>query len=70
MKSGTRVEVRSRFDGSWSSGFTLESEDLDPEGRVLARRVKRVSDGMVLPDTFKPVDVRREAHRQRSLWWY
>ena len=69
MKPGTRVEVRNRFDGAWSGGFALEDEGTDEEGRILWRRVKRASDGMVLPEQFKPVDVRREHHGRRSTWW-
>ena len=70
MKPGTRVEVRSRFDGSWSTGFALEEEGTDDEGRVTWRTVRRISDGVVLPQRFHPLDVRRERHRGRETWWY
>jgi len=69
MKTGTRVEVRNRFDGAWSRGFTLEGEGTDDQGRILWRTVKRASDGVVLPEQFHPVDVRRELHGHRSTWW-
>ena len=70
MKPGTRVEVRSRFDGSWSTGFALEEEGTDDEGRAAWRTVRRISDGVVLPQRFDPLDVRRERQRARPTWWY
>lgn len=69
MKVGTRVEVRSRFDGSWTGGFLLETEERDERGRIVGRRVRRASDGMVLPTVFDVGDVRREEDR-KSTWWY
>ena len=70
MNEGTRVEVRNRFDGSWSTGFLLEQEETDESGRPQWRRVRRQSDGMVLPEQFRPADVRRVRDRARSTWWY
>ena len=32
-------------------------------------RIKRLSDGIVLPTEFSDDDVRQEKHR-RNLWWY
>lgn len=57
---GTRVEVRSGFDGSWQRGFVVE--DVTADGYVL----RRDSDGSILPEL--PRDrVRRE--RKRETWW-
>ncbi len=63
MEPGTKVEVMSRFDGSWSRGFVV-AEALD-DGRY---RVRRISDGAVLPTEFEADELRRE--RRRSTWWY
>lgn len=62
MRKGTRVEVRSSFDGSWVNGF--EVVDTEDDG---ALRLRRLSDGEVLPATFPPDVVRRE--RRRETWW-
>jgi len=51
---GTRIEVRSGYRSSWVRGF--EVADLDG-GEY---RVRRVSDGIVLPATFEPGAVRQE----------
>lgn len=66
LPPGTRVEVRSRFDRSWARGFEI-AEAL--EG---AYRVRRVSDGSILPAEFHDHEVRVEAGRprRRSNWWY
>jgi hypothetical protein len=62
MRPKTRVEVRSTFDGSWVDGFEIVSTEED--GSV---RIRRLSDGEVLPAAFPPDDVRRE--RRRQTWW-
>lgn len=59
LSPGTRVEVRNGFD--WSSGFAVEVHDGD------GYRIRRRSDGSVLPVTFEAGDVRRE--RRSSMWW-
>lgn len=48
------VEVRTRFCGEWVGGFEIVSHDGDP-ARL---RVRRRSDGTVLPGTFAPEEVR------------
>lgn len=58
---GTRVDVRTGFDNSWTSGFAVE--ELTPRGYLLRRR----SDHQVLPAEFVPDAVRRE--RKNSMWW-
>lgn len=62
LPPGTRVEVRNRFDGSWSRGFEVAS--VDEDGRY---RIRRRSDGDLLPTPFERDDVRRE--RKRQTWW-
>ena len=51
---GTRVEVRSGYGTSWARGF----EVAEIEGEEY--RVRRVSDGQVLPEAFDPGALRRE----------
>jgi len=63
LAEGTRVDVRSRFVGAWARGF--EVAEVTPEGY----RVRRLSDGSVLPDVFDFDDVRPE-HRKQGLWWF
>lgn len=72
MEPGTRVEVRSRFDRAWARGFEIaevvpDPDDPDVEG--LAYRLRRRSDGQVLPAIFAEDDVREE-RRGRGMWWY
>jgi hypothetical protein len=62
MEPGTKVEVLSRFERSWSRGF--EVAEL-VAGRY---RLRRLSDGSILPTEFEGDEVRRE--RKRSSWWY
>ena len=62
MDPGTKVEVLTRFEHGWSRGFEV-AEIVD--GRY---RVRRLSDGSILPTDFDPDEVRRE--RRRSTWWY
>ncbi|MBA2280811.1 MAG: hypothetical protein H0W25_06190 [Acidimicrobiia bacterium] len=62
LKPGERVDVRNRFDGRWSPGFEVEEEA--GEGGY---RVRRTSDGSVLPVVLDRDDIRRE--RKRETWW-
>ena len=61
LTPGTKVEVRNGFDGRWSKGFEI----LDANGE--GYRLRRLSDGSVLPRTFGDDLVRRE--RRDTLWW-
>jgi hypothetical protein len=61
LHPGTRVEVRSGFDASWTDGFEIAG--LAEWGY----QIRRLSDGEVLPHEFDPDDVRRE--RRRQTWW-
>jgi hypothetical protein len=60
---GTKVEVRSRFVGSWSRGFEIAGHG--DRGYL----IKRLSDGSILGDEFDPTEVRAERHK-RDFWWY
>jgi hypothetical protein len=63
MAVGTPVEVRNRFVGTWSRGFEVADHEA---GRY---RIKRLSDGSILPDEFDPQEVRPE-RRRHDFWWY
>jgi hypothetical protein len=65
MEQGTRVEVRSRFDDRWSRGF--EVAEVVPEGEGARYKLKRRSDGSVLPALFVDDELREE--KKRSMWW-
>ncbi|HEX5095079.1 MAG TPA: hypothetical protein VFX21_03665 [Acidimicrobiia bacterium] len=65
MKPGSHVEVRSRFEDKWSRGFEV-SEIVNNNGRD-RYRVRRRSDGSILPVLFDETDLREE-HR-RGTWW-
>lgn len=60
---GTRVEVRSRFIGTWSRGFEVAEHRGDRYG------IKRLSDQSILPDDFDESEVRPD-RRRRDFWWY
>lgn len=62
LEVGDRVEVRRRFDAGWARGFQLV--EVTPSGY----RVRRRSDGAVLPVAFPFDEVRKE--RRRGMWWY
>ena len=67
MGVGTRVEVRNRFDARWSRGFEIV-EVVTPNGAPPTRyRVRRRSDGSVLPVEFDEDDLREDKRRQ--TWW-
>ena len=51
------VAVRSRFDGSWATGFELVDVATGGDG-AMRFRVRRVSDGWVLPTAFGADDLR------------
>ena len=63
VEPGTRVEVRRRFDQSWARGF--EIVDRTESGY----RIRRLSDGAVLPEPFPEDDVRAERPRRQGMWW-
>ena len=61
LRPGTAVEVRGRFDGSWSAGF--EVAEVEEAGYI----IRRLSDDSLLPVPLPLDDVRRE--RRRETWW-
>jgi hypothetical protein len=57
VRQGEGVQVRNRFDGNWVYGFEVaDVEDGDDETLF---RLRRQSDGAVLPALFSEADVRR-----------
>ena len=52
MEFTVPVEVRNRYDGRWGGGFQVAEET--PSGY----RLRRLSDGSVLPEEFSAEDVR------------
>ena len=65
MHAGTRVEVRSRFESRWTRGFEVSEVLEADEGPRY--RVRRRSDGSILPVLFVDDDLREE--KKRELWW-
>jgi hypothetical protein len=65
VRPGTRVEVRSRFESHWSRGFEVAACDDSYSPPVY--KVRRRSDGAILPVTFSEDDLREE--RRRQTWW-
>ena len=55
---GTRVQVRNRFDGGWSSSPFEVAEAIDHTPTAPTYRLRRLSDGVVLPADFISDDVR------------
>jgi hypothetical protein len=71
VRPGTRVEVRSRFESRWTRGFEV-ADRVDGEGGAdgsgqTMYKVRRRSDGSILPVTFPETDLREE--NRRSTWW-
>jgi hypothetical protein len=63
LQVGDKVEVRRRFDSQWARGF--EIVEVTDGGY----RVKRLSDGEVLPVLFEHDDVREARKRANEFWW-
>ena len=61
VERDVRVEVRSRFDGSWCRGFEVAGVLDGGE----SYRVRRVSDGVVLPVSFRADDIAEDRARIR-----
>lgn len=62
LSAGTAVEVHTGFDRSWSKGFEVV------EATDIGYRLRRQSDGSLLPVVFPVEDVRRE--RKSTMWWF
>jgi hypothetical protein len=56
---GELVEVATRFTGSWSRGFVVD--DVEQH----AYRLRRLSDGQVLPIAFSVHEVRADRRRRQ-----
>jgi len=52
FRTGTEVEVLTRYEGHWVSGFAIASVDQD------RFRLRRHSDGVVLPVSFSANQLR------------
>jgi hypothetical protein len=63
LSPGEKVEVRRRFDAQWARGFEVVEVN---DGGV---RVRRLSDGEVLPVEFPVNDIRRARKRANDFWW-
>ena len=59
---GTPVEVRTRFERSWAHGYEV-AEGVRPDGAEPRYRVRRTSDGEVVPASFSPEELRVEDTR-------
>ena len=68
MESGSRVEVRTRYEDQFSRGFEIVDVVANGNGPP-EYRVRRRSDGFVLPALFEADDV-REDRRRNALWWH
>jgi hypothetical protein len=58
MSDADEVEVRTRFDGAWTGGYELH--DADPRDGDPRFKVRRRSDGTVLPGWFEADEIRRQ----------
>jgi hypothetical protein len=63
LSPGDKVEVRRRFDAQWARGFEIV------EVTATGYRVRRTSDGEVLPVEFTEADVRAARRRANDFWW-
>jgi hypothetical protein len=62
LSAGDKVEVRRKFDAQWAKGFEVA------EATENGFRVRRVSDGEILPVEFPERDLRKES-RRNDFWW-
>ena len=62
LSAGDRVEVRRRFDAQWAKGFEVA------EATENGFRIRRLSDGEILPVEFPERDLRKES-RRNDFWW-
>jgi len=62
LSTGDKVEVRRKFDAQWAKGFEVA------ETTETGFRVRRLSDGDILPVEFLERDLRKES-RRNDFWW-
>lgn len=60
--------MRSRFDRAWARGFEI-AETIDAGG-TSRYRLRRRSDGSVLPAIFEDDEVREDKRRKNDMWWF
>lgn len=58
--------MRDRFGHRWARGFEVAEAVETDDGA--GYRVRRLSDGSVLPVVFAADEVRRE--KKKDFWWY
>jgi hypothetical protein len=58
LSPGTEVEVRTRYEGRWASGFEVDAVHRDGGDRNDRYVVRRRSDGAVLPVAFHAAEIR------------
>ncbi len=58
MRQGEGVEVRNRFEGNWVTGFEVADVEDGEDERLF--RLRRRSDGVVLPALFSETDIQGE----------
>ena len=56
LEPASRVAVRTKFLGTWAAGFEIVESVLDGDS-IVGYRVRRVSDGEVLPSWFSVNEV-------------
>ena len=61
VTAGSSVEVRCRFDGGWVTGFEVAAVDVGQTDEGRSYRVRRSSDGTVLPVPFHEAELREVA---------
>ena len=67
IQPGSAVDVRSRFDGTWNGGFAVAEVVTNGEGLTELRyRLRRQSDGAVLPRLFSGQEVVATAANRRG----
>jgi hypothetical protein len=64
MRAGDRVEVRTRYDGSWAKGFSVAEVHGPADEQFL---IRRDSDGAVLPQVFTEEELRPTAERMGGV---
>jgi hypothetical protein len=62
LSAGDKVEVRRKFDAQWSKGFEVV------EATASGFKIRRLSDGEILPVEFPERDIRKES-RRNDFWW-
>ncbi len=63
LEPGLPVEVRDSFEGHWHKGYVIDA--IEDDGARY--RLRRTSDGSVLPEALPRASIRRE--RRTSMWW-